>query len=128
VSIHTIAGRQALAEDVDDAEFIGRLLASSTDPEFGSISSLGIFTRGMTDFRATLMDTDEDVLFFRVETGTAPDRKGTYPRDAETGELVVLRGSVFVQQLGRNGTPCGPFAVLPVQEFNERFRQAAQAR
>jgi hypothetical protein len=118
-----VIGRQALAEDVDDAEFIGRLLASSPDPEFGNISSLGTFTRGMTDFRATLMDTDQDVLFFRVETGTAPARNGTYPRDAETGELVAFRGAVFVQQLGRDGTPCGPFAVLPVQEFNERFGQ-----
>lgn len=126
MSIQTIAGRQALAEDVDDAEFIGKLLASSSDPDFGSISSLGTFTRGVTDFRATLMDTDEDVLFFRVETGTAPDRKGTYPRDAETGEIVTFRGAVFVQQLGRDGSPCGPFAVLPVQEFNERFGTAAR--
>jgi hypothetical protein len=118
--------RQALAEDVDDARFIAGLLASAADPEFAGISSLGTVTRGAVEFRATLMATDEDLLFFRIETGTAPDRKGTYPRDAETGELVVLRGSVFVQQLGRNGTPCGPFAVLPVAEYNDRFGQSVQ--
>jgi hypothetical protein len=128
MSSQTNAGRQALAEDVDDAEFIGRLLAAGGNPDFGSISSLGTFTRGVTEFRATLMNTDEDVLYFRVETGTAPDRKGTYPRDAETGELVTFRGAVFVQQLGRDGSPSGTFAVLPVSEFNERFSQAAQAR
>jgi hypothetical protein len=127
VSAHVIA-RQALAEDVDDAEFIARLLASTPDPDFGGISSLGVFTRGATGFQATLMATDEDVLFFRIETGTAPDRKGTYPRDAETGELVTLRGSVFVQQLGRGGSPCGPFDVVPVPEFNQRFAQTVRAR
>lgn len=126
MSAQAHVGRQALAEDVDDAEFIGKLLASSADPEFGGISSLGTFTRGITDFRATRMDTDDDTLFFRVETGTAPGRKGTYPRDAETGELVTFRGSIFVQQLGRDGTPCGPFALLPVEEFNERFGQAVR--
>lgn len=119
--IQTIEGRQALAEDIDDAEFIARLLASSADPDFTNVSSLGIFTRGTTEFRATLMDTNEDTLFFRIETGTAPDRKGTYPRNAETGELVTFRGAVFIQQLGRDGCPCGPFAVLPRDEFNERF-------
>ena len=128
MSTHTIKGRQALAEDVEDAEFIATLLASCTDPDFGGISSLGTFIRGTTEYRATLMDTDEDILFFRVETGSAPDRRGTYPRDAETGELVTLRGAVFVQQLSRNGTPCGPFAVLPVDEFTGRFGQAVQDR
>lgn len=121
MSTHTIEARQALAEDVDDAEFIARLLASSTDPEFGSISSLGIFVRGTTEYRATLLATGEDLLFFRIETGTTSDRKGTYPRDAETGELITLRGSVFVQQLSRNGVPCGPFGVLPIEEFTGRF-------
>ena len=124
----SILARQSLAEDVDDAVFIGKLLAASSDPEFGNISSLGIVTRGAAEFRATLMATDEDVLFFRVETGTAPDRKGTYPRDAETGELIMLRGSVFVQQLGRGGSPCGPFDVVPVQEFNDRFARKVQLR
>ena len=123
MSIQIVEGRQALAEDVDDAEFVGRLLASATDQDFAGVSSLGIFTLGATDFRATLMDTDDDVLFFRVETGTAPDRRGTYPRNAETGELVTFRGAVFVQQLGRDGCPCGPFAVLPPDEFTERFGQ-----
>jgi hypothetical protein len=118
-----VEGRQALAEDVDDAEFIGSLLAASSDPEFGNISSLGTVTRGATDFRATLMASEDDVLFFRIETGTAPDRKGTYPRNVETGELITLRGSVFVQQLGRAGCPCGPFTVMPVTEFNTRFNR-----
>lgn len=126
MTVHSISARQCLAEDIDDAEFIGRLLAASPDPEFGNISSLGTVTRGATEFRATLLATDEDVLYFRIETGTAPDRKGTYPRDAETGELVTLRGSVFVQQLGRGGSPCGPFDVVPVPEFNERFDRIIQ--
>ncbi len=124
MSIATIEGRQALAEDVDDAEYIGRLLASAEDPAFAGVSSLGVFTRGSVRFRATRMDTDEDVLFFRIETGTGPDRKGTYPRDTETGELVAFRGAVFVQQLGRDGYPAGPFAVLPAAEFEERFTPA----
>lgn len=121
-----VEGRQALAEDVDDAEFIGRLRAASTDPDFGNISSLGTVTSGTTDFRATLMATEDDVLYFRIETGTAPDRKGTYPRDVETGELITLRGAVFLQQLGRNDCPCGPFTLMPVPEFNERFGLAAR--
>lgn len=128
MSIQTIDGRQALAEDIDDAEYFGKLLASAADPAFASVSTLGIFARGATEFRATLMDTDEDTLFFRIETGTAPDRKGTYPRNAETGELVAFRGGVFVQQLGRDGCPCGPFAVLPEQEFTERFGQPVRGR
>lgn len=116
-----VEGRQALAEDVDDAEYIGRLLAGCTDPGFTTISSLGTFTRGAAEFRATTMDTDQDVLFFRVETGTGPDRKGTYPRDAETGELVVFRGAVFIQRLGRDGFPAGPYTVLPAAEFTAQF-------
>jgi hypothetical protein len=126
MSVQMMEGRQALAEDLDDAEYIGRLLASTTDPEFTTISFLGVFTRGAAEFRATRMDTDQDVLFFRIETGTGPDRKGTYPRDVETGELVTLRGAVFVQQLGRDGCPAGPFAVLPADEFKDRFTPAAQ--
>jgi hypothetical protein len=121
-----VEGRQALAEDVEDAEFIGRLRAAGTDPEFGNISSLGTVTSGTTAFRATLMATEDDVLFFRIETGTAPDRKGTYPRDVETGELIALRGSVFLQQLGRTDCPCGPFTLMPVAEFNDRFNPAAR--
>lgn len=126
--IRPIEGRQSLAEDIDDAEFTARLLASTADPAFASVSSLGVFARGATEFRATLMDTDQDVLFFRIETGTGPDRKGTYPRNAETGELVAFRGAVFVQQLGRDGCPCGPFTVLPEQEFTERFGQPVRTR
>lgn len=122
----TIAARQVLAEDVDDAEFFGRLLAANGNPDFSTVSSLGTFTRGGTSFSATRLDTDEDALFFRIETSTAPDRFGTYPRNAETGELVTFRGSIFVQQLSYGGTPSGPFAVMPEQEFNERFRPAAQ--
>lgn len=124
MSIATIEGRQSLAEDVEDADYIGRLLASAADPSFAGISSLGIFTRGTARFRATRMATDEDVLFFRIETGTGPDRKGTYPRDAETGELVIFHGAVFVQQLGRDRFPAGPFAVLPAAEFEEHFTPA----
>lgn len=128
MSIQTIDGRQALTEDIDDAEYIGRLLASAADPGFTDISALGIFARGTTEFRATRMDTDEDVLFFRVETGTGPDQKGTYPRNAETGELVTFRGAVFVQQLGRDDCPCGPFAVLPAEEFTAQFGPRVRAR
>lgn len=124
MSIQTIEGRQALAEDVDDAAYTGRLLASAADPAFATISALGVFTRGGADFRATRMETDEDTLFFRIETGTGPDRKGTYPRNAETGELVVFSGAVFVQQLGRDGFPSGQFAVLPEEEFSTGFAPA----
>lgn len=122
----TVAGRQVLAEDVDDAEFFGRLLAANGNPDFETVNSLGVFTRGGSRFRATRMDTDEDVLFFRIETGTAPDRHGTYPRNAETGELVQFRGSIFVQQLSHEGHPSGPFAVMPTLEFHERFPAAAR--
>lgn len=121
----TIATRQVLAEDVDDAEFFGRLLAANGNPDFSTVTTLGIVTRGSTSFRATRLATDEDALFFRIETGTVPDRFGTYPRNAETGDLVTFRGSIFVQQLSYDGTPCGPFAVMPEQEFQERFNPAA---
>ncbi|SKB33810.1 hypothetical protein SAMN05660473_00177 [Arthrobacter sp. 49Tsu3.1M3] len=80
MSVQMMEGRQALAEDLDDAEYIGRLLASTTDPEFTTISFLGVFTRG----------------------------------------------AVFVQQLGRDGCPAGSFAVLPADEFKDRFTPAAQ--
>lgn len=128
MSIQTTGRRQSLAEDVEDAEFFGKLLAANGDPDFATVSSLGTFTRAGATFRATLLDTDEDALFFRIETGTGPDRKGTYPRNAETGELVIFRGAVFVQQLGRGGSPSGPFDVLPRTEFNERFTQDSETR
>lgn len=128
MSIDTIARQQVLAEDVDDAEFFGRLLQANGNPDFSTVSSLGVFTRGTTSFRATRLATDEDALFFRIETGTAPDRFGTYPRNAETGELVEFRGSIFVQQLSYDGSPCGPFAVMPEQEFNERFNAPSAGR
>jgi hypothetical protein len=121
VTIQTIEGRQSLAEDVDDAEFIGKLLAAHGDPDLETISFLGTFTRAGSNFRATLLDTERDVLFFRMETGTGPGRQGVYPRNAETGETVIFRGAVFLQQLGRGGSPSGAFDVIPLAEFNERF-------
>lgn len=128
MSVQAIAERQSLAEDVDDAEFIGKLLAAHGDPDLGRISSLGTFTRAGSIFRATLLDTEQDVLFFRIETGTGPGRQGTYPRNAETGETVTFRGAVFLQQLGRGGSPNGAFDVVPLAEFNEQFSRETQAR
>lgn len=128
MSIQTFGARQSLAEDIDDGEFLGKLLAVHGDPDNDAVSSLGTVTRGGSLFRATLMDTDRDAFFFRLETGTGPGRQGTYARNAETGEVVTFHGAVFVQQLGRDGSPTGAFDVLPRAEFNERFGAAPADR
>lgn len=65
---------------------------------------------------------------FRMETCARPGRQDTYARNAETGEIVTVRGAVFLQQLSRDGSPPGAFDVLPRTEFSELFRRIPSKR
>lgn len=80
VSAQMIGDRQALAEDIDDAEFIGKLLGAHGDPDLSDVSSLGTVRRAGSTFGATAMDSDRDFLF--SEWRPAPARAGRTPTRA----------------------------------------------
>lgn len=74
-----IGDRQALAEDIDDAEFIRKLLAAHGDPDLSDVRSLGAVRRAGSTF-ATAMEIDRDFLF--SEWRPAPARAGRAPTRA----------------------------------------------
>lgn len=75
--------------------------------------------------RVTVLDTDTDLHEFSRTTDCYPDSTGMYRRDRKdhTRDDIVLRGSVFIEELDEDGERTGRFEVLTGDEFREQFTE-----
>lgn len=75
------------------------------------------------EYRVTVLDNGEDLLWYHLDDGVTPDEDGNVRMRADDGGIVTvpLRGLYRVQQV-ENGIPApGPGLLMTPDQFQARF-------